>query len=262
MSLKIMKKLTCSSCLTSDLYMFTTQFDDICTRNNVEDAELLNMNEALKNAGNRLKDDMKNIRVNPNTAWLQTCKTKRRNSYHSFLEFLEGLADSEFDPVKRNAALSLLAIFDKYGHKLERASTNKFTSAMDIILSELAKPQAVQHITDLQAQPFVNDLKETNKNAKNAYMEKIEFNAKQYTPDVIADRDDASQMITTLISYLETNERKSPGKYGLVPRVVNEVIVDIMTQVHARATRADDDGGEPEVPAPDGEEQPDQPANA
>lgn len=237
MSLKIMQKLTCSSCYTPELYMFTERVDDIFVRNNVTDEELLKMGARLKLVGGKLKNALKNTKVNPLTTVLSRSVKRRRKSYHSFLGFLESNATADFDSAKQRSALFLLAVTAGYGHKIERTSATEFSSALNVMLEEFETPQALQHIQALGAEPFVNDLKDAHAGFENTYQQKIAFDAQQITPDIKADRDDASQLISTLISYLDIGERGMPGLYGNVPSEINEVVGDLMQQIRSRATR-------------------------
>jgi hypothetical protein len=235
--MKIMKKLSSSRCKTPELYMFLTRVDEILTRNNSSDEQLLKINEKLKNAAAKLKTAMKNTKVNPFTVSLTRCNKRRRKSYHSFLEFLQSIADSEFDMVKKQAALFLLSHFANYGHKIEHASAVQFSSALNVIFEALATPEALQHIQAVTAEPFVKDLKDAHASFESMYQQKIAFDAQQITPGVKADRDDAGQLVNTMISYLEMGAKEKPGMFGNVPWEINEIVGDLMQQIRARATR-------------------------
>lgn len=162
----------------------------------------------------------------------------RDNAFIQFRDYCKSfLKDS--DSSKKNSAIDVMSLIDRFGFALHRLSYLRQTDSMTRLIDELKKPVMFAHVTDLEAESHLERMETAANEFEAVRQEKVDVETAQEYERVYAVFRDLNYGIQSMIYFLDllNEEGYKPDELPGAMSSIEQEITSALATARARETR-------------------------
>lgn len=162
---------------------------------------------------------------------------RRDRAFMGFRTYLESYA-FHLDELLAQQAESLLGIFKKHGTRLHREGNTIQTSRMNLLISDLQKPEALSKLENLRGSFWLKMIKEENEGFEQLIQARSAEQSAKVSAPVNEKKSLLGNHLNKILNILEILEDSSPSPtLGELVARLNEAISTVMTTARSRKMR-------------------------
>lgn len=202
----------------------TLNMGEAIKESSVEDDYLNQKSDELSSKGKEMETSIAQDQSKAKTAELVDADSERDALISSFKLFLRAHMKWKRENLSKNASI-LYKIIKKHGLAMARENYEEESTLLDSLLAELAKPNNVQFLEELNLSELIADLNAAEDYFKKLYLEsaKIEATKETFIAATILKKE-LYVLQKQMVNYLNAMQRANPEKYAAVSKKIAELI--------------------------------------